>query len=148
MLKYCLTETKLFSDLFYSFLKNYSTSASNILREAFYIIIFKLCKFNVNLWTLCFVSYKKYPDPLTVVYWPNDGWNNTGPVNIFSKWFHLGPISWSCWAENTAWQNSLLSKNWVGHQSQRCHLLAGNLFLLSINCLCLASFVLTGFIKL
>ena len=30
------------------------------------IIIFKLCKFNVNLWTLCFLSYKKYihVDPL------------------------------------------------------------------------------------
>ena len=28
------------------------------------IIIFKLCKFNVSLWTLCFVSYKKYPYPL------------------------------------------------------------------------------------
>ena len=28
------------------------------------IIIFKLFKFNGNLWTLCFVSYKKYPDPL------------------------------------------------------------------------------------
>ena len=26
--------------------------------------IFKLCGFNINLWTLCFVSYKKYPDPL------------------------------------------------------------------------------------
>ena len=38
--------------LFYSFLKNYSTSASNIFREAFY------CKFNVNLWTLCFVLQK------------------------------------------------------------------------------------------
>ena len=30
------------------------------------IIFFKLCKFNVNLWTLCFLSYKKYPDPLGV----------------------------------------------------------------------------------
>ena len=50
--------------LFYSFLKNYSTSASNISREAFYIIILKLCKFNVNLSTLCFVSYKKYIEPL------------------------------------------------------------------------------------
>ena len=28
------------------------------------IIICKLCEFNVNMWTLCFVSYKKYPDPL------------------------------------------------------------------------------------
>ena len=32
-----ITETKIiFNTLFYSFLKNYSTSASNILREAFY----------------------------------------------------------------------------------------------------------------
>ena len=28
------------------------------------IIIFKLCKFSVNLWTLCFLSYKSYIDPL------------------------------------------------------------------------------------
>ena len=28
------------------------------------IIIFKLCKFSVNLWTLCFMSYKSYIDPL------------------------------------------------------------------------------------
>ena len=28
------------------------------------IIIFKLCKFSVNLWTLCFLSYKKYIHPL------------------------------------------------------------------------------------
>ena len=27
-------------------------------------IVFKLCKFGVNLWTLCFLSYKKYIDPL------------------------------------------------------------------------------------
>ena len=32
------------------------------------IIIFKLCKFNVNLWTLCLLSYKKYIDPLKVVF--------------------------------------------------------------------------------
>ena len=30
------------------------------------IIIFKLCKFSVNLWTLCFLSYKKYIYPLSV----------------------------------------------------------------------------------
>ena len=28
------------------------------------IIIFKLCKFSVNLWTLCFLSYKKCIHPL------------------------------------------------------------------------------------
>ena len=28
------------------------------------IIIFKLCKLSVNLWTLCFLSYKKYIHPL------------------------------------------------------------------------------------
>ena len=28
------------------------------------IIIFRLCEFNVNLWTSWFLSYKKYPDPL------------------------------------------------------------------------------------
>ena len=44
--------------LFYLFLKNYNTSATNILREALYYSIFKLCKFNVNLWTLCFVLEK------------------------------------------------------------------------------------------
>ena len=50
--------------LFYSFLKNYITSATNILRYAFYYNnIFERCKFNVNLWTLCFV-YKKYPNPI------------------------------------------------------------------------------------
>ena len=49
-----ITETKVIvMTLFYSFLKNYSTSARNIFREAFYcIIIFKLCKISVNLWTL------------------------------------------------------------------------------------------------
>ena len=31
------------------------------------IIIFKLCKFNVNLWSLCFLSCKKYIDPLKFV---------------------------------------------------------------------------------
>ena len=61
-----IIETEIISmTLFYSFLKNYSTSARNLFREAFYtIIIFKLCKFNVNMWTLCFVSYKKYPYPI------------------------------------------------------------------------------------
>ena len=28
------------------------------------IIIFKLSNFSVNLWTLCFLSYKNYKDPL------------------------------------------------------------------------------------
>ena len=32
------------------------------------IIIFKLCEFNVNLCTLCYVSYKKYPHPLRCSY--------------------------------------------------------------------------------
>ena len=31
------------------------------------ISIFKLLKFSVNLWTLCFLSYKSYIDPLTTV---------------------------------------------------------------------------------
>ena len=55
--------------LFYSFLNNYSSSVSNILQNALSItctvITFKPYKFNVNLWTLCFVSYKKYRNPLT-----------------------------------------------------------------------------------
>ena len=28
------------------------------------VIIFKLCTFSVNLWTLCFLSYKSYIPPL------------------------------------------------------------------------------------
>ena len=32
------------------------------------VIIFKLCKFNVNLWTLCFLSYREYIDPLSTAY--------------------------------------------------------------------------------
>ena len=44
--------------LFDSFLKNYSTSASNNIREAFY---YHYLQTNVNLWTLC----TKYPYPLT-----------------------------------------------------------------------------------
>ena len=43
---------------------------------------------------------------------------------------------------NTAWEISLLSKIWVGHQPQQRNLntiLAGNLFLLSNTCLRLAS---------
>ena len=47
------------------------------------------------------------------------------------------------WAQfYTSWQTSLLSKNWVEHQSQQHKhnvLLAGNLFLLSNTPLCLAS---------
>ena len=35
--------------LFYSFLKNYNTSAIHILMVVF--IIFKLCKLNINIWT-------------------------------------------------------------------------------------------------
>ena len=42
--------------LFYSFLKNYSTSVSNILREAFSNLL------NVELWTL-FFFFTKYIDP-------------------------------------------------------------------------------------
>ena len=50
------TETEIICvTMFYSFLKNYSTSESIILREAFYYI-FKLCKFNVNL---CFMLEKR-----------------------------------------------------------------------------------------
>ena len=48
---------------FTHFSKKYSTSAITIFREASTIIIFKLCKFSVNLWTLCFVSYKMYQNP-------------------------------------------------------------------------------------
>ena len=58
----------IFMTFFYRFLKNYSTSASNISRETFYTtVIFKLRKFSVNLWTLCFLSYKKYIDPFTMI---------------------------------------------------------------------------------
>ena len=44
--------------------------------------------------------------------------------------------------KNSAWQVSLLSKNWDGYQPQQCKLVmwAGNLFLLSNTNLCLASF--------
>ena len=45
--------------LFYSFLKNYSTSATNTLTLTLStIIIFKQCKFNVSLWPLCFMLQK------------------------------------------------------------------------------------------
>ena len=126
--------------LFYSFLKNYSTSVSNILRGAIYylyrpvwfvfemarawrhfllgkghpmkklrkftaafqghqgneqgashggnrlcsirpVIIFKSFKFNVYLWTLCFASYKKYPDPFSIPLitgWAGDYMNQEG----------------------------------------------------------------------
>ena len=37
--------------------------------------MFKQCEFNVNLWTLCFVSYRKYPDPLKNL---STKWNNSG----------------------------------------------------------------------
>ena len=50
----------IFATLFYSFLKNYNTTASYILRET--IFMFKPCRFNVNLWTLCFVL-QKVPKP-------------------------------------------------------------------------------------
>ena len=49
--------------LFYSFHKNYSTSATMLST----IIIFKRCKFNVNLWILC-LCYKKYPNPLRLIF--------------------------------------------------------------------------------
>ena len=63
-----ITEMKIiFITLFYKFLKNYSTSANNIFREAFYHRYLQTVKFNVNLWTLCFLSNKKYLDPLRAV---------------------------------------------------------------------------------
>ena len=40
------------------------------------IIIFKLCKFSVNLWTLCFLSYKSYNDPLKTK--SLQGWSVSG----------------------------------------------------------------------
>ena len=58
-----ITETKvIFMTLFYSFLKNYTAPQQVIFSgKLSTVIIFKLCKFNVNLWTLWgFFSYKKY----------------------------------------------------------------------------------------
>ena len=63
---FCLviTETRIvFETLFYSFLKKYSTTASPISGTLSTIIIFKLCKFNVNLWTLCFFVLQKVHRP-------------------------------------------------------------------------------------
>ena len=60
-----ITETKL---IFLTFCTNFSKTTAP--RQVIFfeklstIIIFKRCKFNVNLWTLCFLSYKKYIDPL------------------------------------------------------------------------------------
>ena len=51
--------------MFYSFFKNYSTSAST--GNLCSTIVFKLCKFSVNLWTLCFLSDRKYTDPLSII---------------------------------------------------------------------------------
>ena len=54
----------IFMTLFYSLPQNYSTPARNIFMEAFYysIIIFKLCKLSVNLWTLCFSETVDNPE--------------------------------------------------------------------------------------
>ena len=58
-----ITETKIiFKTLFYSFLKNYSTSKRST------IIFFKLCKANVNLWNLCFFVLQKVPRPFKQLY--------------------------------------------------------------------------------
>ena len=66
------------------------------------IIIFKLCKFSVNLWTLCFLSYKSYMDTLKnktqgklTVYVSNDLWLNydkfTSPIIMIMQvaWLSL-----------------------------------------------------------
>ena len=53
------TETKImFVTLFYSFLKNSEPQYVIFEGKRSSIIILKLCKFNVNLWTLCFVLEK------------------------------------------------------------------------------------------
>ena len=41
-----------------------ASHGGNRLRSIRPVIIFKSFKFNVYLWTLCFASYKKYPNPL------------------------------------------------------------------------------------
>ena len=51
------------------------------------IIIFKLCKFSVNLWTLCFLSYKSYKDPLRRKWETNEKstrWTNIVNVTPFN----------------------------------------------------------------
>ena len=60
-----ITENKIiFMTLFFSFLKNNSTLKQLIFSgKLSTTIIFKLCKFSVNL-SLCFLSYRKYIHPL------------------------------------------------------------------------------------
>ena len=53
----------IFMTLFYSFLKIYTPQQVIRSGKLSIIIIFKLCKFNVNLLTLCFLSFQKYIDP-------------------------------------------------------------------------------------
>ena len=62
-----ITEMKIcFMTLFYSFLQTTSPRQVIFSGKLFTIIIFQLSKFSVNLYTLCFLFYKKYKDPLTV----------------------------------------------------------------------------------
>ena len=57
----------IFMTLFCSFTKTTAPQHVVFSGKLSTIIIFKLCKFSVNLWSLCFLSYKSYIDPLNGV---------------------------------------------------------------------------------
>ena len=65
--KDCVSGDKhFFVTLFFNTHFSKTTASQQIIffnRKLSTIVILKACKFKVNLWTLCFVPYKKYPNP-------------------------------------------------------------------------------------
>ena len=124
--------------LFYSFLKNYSTSASNIFREAFYYHYLQTCKFNVNLWTLYFVLQKEegptYPD----LNWIE---NETFRAKFeIGKKFAMG--LWKCKGQGKSAKISTLDSSRINNVWKTSLALAG-IFSLQCHYLCYAVIALS-----